>query len=157
MTTTLRMIELATGTAADIGAVERVMEDAFDPRYGEAWTRSQCLGILAMPGVWLTLARVDGAVAGFALSRAILDEAELLLLATARAHRRRGVGAALLRSVVSTARDRGVIRLHLEMRAGNDAAGLYLASGFAKTGERRGYYRGHTGQAFDAHSYALNL
>ena len=133
------------------------MGEAFDPRFGEAWTRSQCLGILGMPGVWLTLARVDAAIVGFALARAILDEAELLLLATAPKHRRRGIGAALLRGVVESARGRDVTRLHLEVRAGNDAVALYAAHGFAKVGERRGYYRGRTGQAFDAHSYGLSL
>lgn len=75
MSASLRMVELAPGGAPDIVALDTVMAEAFDPRFGEAWTRSQCLGILGMPGVWLTLARADGGVAGFALSRAILDEA----------------------------------------------------------------------------------
>lgn len=157
MSTSLRMVELLTGSAADIAAVERVMGEAFEPRFGEAWTRSQCLGILGMPGVWLTLARVDGQIAGFALARAILDEAELLLLATAPACRRRGIGAALLRSIISEARGRGVSRMHLEVRAGNGAIELYRSHGFAKVGERRDYYRGKTGQSFDAHSYAVAL
>jgi ribosomal-protein-alanine N-acetyltransferase len=157
MSTRLRMVELVAGSAADIAAVERVMADAFDPQFGEAWTRSQCLGILGMPGVWLTLARFDGAVAGFALARAIIDEAELLLIATDPQHRRKGVGTALLRSVIADARGRGVTRLHLEVRAGNAATALYRAQGFAKVGERRQYYRGRTGQAFDAHSYAAAL
>ncbi len=154
---TLRMTELCTGSAADVAAVEKVMGEAFDPRFGEAWTRSQCLGILSMPGVWLTLARVDGETVGFALARAILDEAELLLLATSPQHRRQGIGAALLRSVIAEARGRGVTRIHLEVRAGNGAIELYRTHGFNKTGERRDYYRGRTGHAFDAHSYALAL
>jgi ribosomal-protein-alanine N-acetyltransferase len=153
----LRMVELLTGSAADIAAVERVMAEAFEPRYGEAWTRSQCLGILGMPGVWLTLARADGVIAGFALARAILDEAELLLLATSPQFRRRGLGAALLRSIIAEARGRGVTKLHLEVRAGNGAIALYQAQGFTKSGERRDYYRGRTGQAFDAHSYCITL
>lgn len=157
MTQTLRHVDLTSGTGADIVAVDAIMACAFDPEFGEAWTRSQCAGILAMPGVWLTLARVDGAVAGFALGRAILDEAELLLLAIAPEHRRRGVGAALLRSVIAEARGRSIVKLHLEVRAGNSAIALYEAAGFAKVGERRAYYRGNTGHAHDAHSYALAL
>jgi len=153
----LRMVELVSGNAADIAAVDAVMTEAFDPRFGEAWTRSQCLGILGMPGVWLTLARADGEVAGFALTRAILDEAELLLIAVRPSFRRRGIGAALLRGVIADARGRGVTRLHLEVRAGNEAAALYAAHGFARVGERRDYYRGRTGQSFDAHSYAVAL
>jgi ribosomal-protein-alanine N-acetyltransferase len=155
--TSLRMVELLTGSPADIAAVERVMGEAFEPRFGEAWTRSQCLGILGMPGVWMTLARAEGEIVGFALARAILDEAELLLLATSPRCRRRGIGAALLRSVIAEARGRGVTQVHLEVRAGNGAIGLYQAHGFGKTGERRDYYRGRTGQSFDAHSYAVTL
>lgn len=155
--TSLRMVELLTGGAADIAAVERIMGEAFEPRFGEAWTRSQCLGILGMPGVWLTLARADGLIAGFALARAILDEAELLLIATSPKCRRRGIGAALLRSILAEAHGRGVTRVHLEVRAGNAAIGLYQAHGFAKNGERRDYYRGRTGQSFDAHSYSVAL
>lgn len=157
MSTSLRMIELSAGGAPDIEAVDSVMTEAFDPRFGEAWTRSQCLGILAMPGVWLSLARVEGEIAAFALSRAIVDEAELLLIAVRPSFRRRGIGAALLRGVIADARERGVARLHLEVRAGNEAVHLYTAHGFAKVGERRDYYRGRSGSAFDAHSYALSL
>lgn len=157
MSTRLRIVELATGSAGDIAAVEQVMARAFDPRFGEAWTRSQLLGILGMPGVWLTLARLDGEVAGFALARAIVDEAELLLLATAPSCRRQGVGSALVRSILAEARGRGAVRVHLEVRANNRAIDLYRTHGFAKCGERRGYYRGKAGEVHDAHSYSIAL
>ena len=153
----LHATELVTATAADIAPVEAIMATAFDPRFGEAWTRAQVLGMLSMPGVWLTLARMDEAAVGFALCRGILDEAELLLLAVAPPARRRGVGGALLRGVIAEARGRGMAKLHLEVRAGNGAIALYSAAGFAKSGERRNYYRGADGRSHDAHSYALAL
>lgn len=155
--TRVRMVELVSGSASDAALLERIMETAFDPRFGEAWTKSQCVGILAMPGVWLTLARVGDAVAGFALSRAIMDEAELLLIAVEPSHRRAGVGTALLRSVVAEGETRGVARLHLEVRANNPAIALYAANGFRRIGVRRGYYRSRTGETFDAHTYARSL
>lgn len=148
-----RSVTLRHGDARDIAAVEALVDAAFDPRYGEAWTRSQCLGVLAMPGVRLTLALVDDAPAGFALVRSVADEAELLLIAVAPSFRRRGVGTALIRAVIGEAEATGIADLHLEVRAGNDAVALYRAHGFAKVGERRAYYRGNTGQAFDAHTY----
>lgn len=154
MTATVRAVDLTAGSATDADAVERVMNAAFDPRYGEAWTRSQCIGILAMPGVWLTLAKVGDAIVGFALSRAILDEAELLLIAVDPAHRGSGVGGALLRSTIAACEDRGVKRLHLEVRANNPAIALYTGHGFARAGVRRNYYRNRTGEAYDAHTYA---
>ncbi|MBA3879684.1 MAG: ribosomal-protein-alanine N-acetyltransferase [Sphingobium sp.] len=133
------------------------MRRAFDPRYGEAWTRAQCLGIMAMPGVWLTLANIDGTTVGFAITRATSDEAELLLLATDPRVRRNGVGGALLRSVLNEARDRAIKQLFLEVRADNEAIGLYRSLGFTKVGERRGYYRGQNGQLFDAYTFRCQI
>jgi len=146
-------IALSDGTAADVGAVDGVMRAAFDPRFGEAWTLAQCLGMLSLPGVWLTLARSGDALVGFALTRAVADDAELLLIAVLPDQRGRGVGRALLRRAIDDAAARGAGRLCLEMRAGNDATRLYASEGFAKCGERRDYYAGRSGERFDAHTY----
>lgn len=156
-TAAFRSLSLRAGAARDIDTVERLMDAAFDPRWGEAWTRGQCLGVLAMPGVRLTLAYAEDRPAGFAMVRQVMDEVELLLIAVAPAQRRRGVGEGLLRAVIDDARGVSAHRIHLEVRAGNDAAGLYRAAGFARVGERRGYYRGRAGQLHDAHTYSLSL
>ncbi|RYD17770.1 MAG: GNAT family N-acetyltransferase [Lysobacteraceae bacterium] len=156
MSTMLR-VDLRGGVVADLPAVDAIMQAAFDPRFGEAWTRNQVLGLLAMPGVWLTLATIGTDPAGFALSRRVLDEAELLLLATVPAFRRRGVGAALLRSVIADSATQGARTLLLEVRSGNDAIKLYRSAGFVKVGERHQYYRGPAGQAFDALTYRRDL
>lgn len=149
--------ELREGGVHDLAEVIGIMQDAFDPRFGEAWTGAQCMGMLSLPGVWLVIASVDGEDAGFALARMAFDEAELLLLATRPAARRRGVGGALLRAVLSEARGRSAVRVHLEVRAGNDAVALYAREGFTKVGERHNYYRGKSGQLFDAHTYSRDL
>lgn len=151
------MIELTGGGAHDLPTVDRIMQAAFDPRYGEAWTSGQCLGVMAMPGVWLTLAHVDERPVGFALTRAVADEAELLLLATDPQQRRAGIGSALLRSVLADASARGVIRVHLEVRADNQAIAFYARHGFSKVGERRDYYRGADGTRRDAHTYSRDI
>jgi len=142
--------ELVAGGPADLDAVMAVMNDSFDPRFGECWTFSQCAGLLPMPGVWLTLARVDGVVAGFALSRTVADEAELLLLAVRNGEQRRGVGRHLLAAFMAAARARGADRLHLEVRDDNPAIRLYEAAGFALAGRRRNYYSGADGRTYDA-------
>ena len=154
---TMLGVDLRRGAVADLAVIDRLMQAAFDPRFGEAWTHNQVLGLLAMPGVWLTIAELGGEPVGFALSRRVLDEAELLLLATLPKFRRRGVAAALLRSVGVDAQEQGARTLHLEVRSGNDAIKLYSNEGFAKVGERRHYYRGPAGQAFDALTYRREL
>lgn len=151
------MVELRVGGVGDLVLIETIMAEAFEPRFGEAWTRGQCLGILAMPGVWLTIAMVDGEAAGFAMSRSVADEAELLLLAVRPARRRRGVGAALLRAMMAQARATGAAHVHLEVREGNEAVKLYQATGFAKVGERRDYYRGASGQTYNALTYRRDI
>lgn len=143
-------IDLREGDVRDLDRIDRIMADAFDSRWGEAWTRNQVIGILAVPGVWLTIAELGGQSVGFALTRGVLDEAELLLLAVKPDARRKGVGAALLRSVVGDCALRGINSLHLEVRDGNDAIKLYRNSGFTVIGERRDYYRGPNGQSYSA-------
>jgi len=142
---------LVSGDATDLPAVIAVMEDAFDPRFGEAWTLAQCAGLLPMPGVWLTLAQdAEGGLVGFSLSRIVLDEAELLLLAVSRAAQGIGIGGTLMRHFEADAAARGAKRLHLEVREGNSALNLYNSSGFTLVGRRPRYYSGADGQLYDA-------
>ncbi len=89
--------------------------------------------------------------AGFALGRAVADEAELLTLAVAPDERRRGIGACLLARFLVAARDHGASRVFLEVAADNEAAlALYRRHGFFETGRRRGYYRDSPPDAVDA-------
>jgi ribosomal-protein-alanine N-acetyltransferase len=150
-------IEIVHGRPTDLATVNTIMSEAFDPQFGEAWTPSQCLGMMALPGVWFSMAWLDARAAGFALARTVADEAELLLLAIRPPARRRGVGTALLRSIVADARERGADKMHLEVRANNEAVRLYRGEGFEKIGERRDYYRGRDGRLFDAHTFSRDI
>lgn len=110
-----------------------------------------------MAGVILTLAW-DGADAiGFALSRTVADEAELLLIAVRPDRHRQGVGRQLLDQFFDDAQARPVARVHLEVRDGNPAMGMYHSAGFAPVGRRQNYYRGTDGQSFDAITLARTL
>lgn len=150
---------IKSGGIADIGAVMEVMDAAFDPRFGEAWSRAQCLAILSLTDVWLTLGMPPGepAPAGFALCRRMADEAELLLLAVRPADRGRGLGAALVEHCAAEARARGANRLLLEVRSSNSALALYAEAGFAEVGRRPAYYRGAGGALHDALTLARRL
>jgi [ribosomal protein S18]-alanine N-acetyltransferase len=143
-------VTICEGGIADLEAVMRVMNDSFDPAYGEAWTSAQCAGLMPMPGVWLSLARKGDEVIGFALARIVLKEAELLLLAVKHDGRRRGIGRMLLDRFILVGTSRGADRLHLEVRDGNPAMELYARSGFAEVGRRKNYYTGRDGQIYDA-------
>lgn len=150
-------VRIASGSMADLPAVMRIMERAFDPQFGEAWNAPQCAGVLGLPGVWLLVAAIGGEPAGFALSRRVLDEAELLLVAVDPDHCGTGIGGALLRRVLIDAASAGARRVHLEMRDGNPAVHLYDKAGFIEVGRRRGYYRGRDGRHFDARTLSCDL
>jgi ribosomal-protein-alanine N-acetyltransferase len=136
---------LRNATADDIAPLMQMMERAFDPAYGEAWNQGQCLGILSLPDTWLTFAELDGEAVGFALSRFLVDEAELLLLAVVPEQRRHGVARRLIEHTADAAKQRGATRLLLEVRADNSAIDLYHQAWFGEIGRRRDYYRGPCG------------
>ena len=144
-----------------VDAIMTVMQAAFDPAYGEAWNRRQIGDTLVQETSHFLLLDANGRVpdsveqtAGFTLSRKVLEEEELLLIAVIPQARGLGVGSALLRQFIATATARGSTRLFLEMRAGNPAEALYLRHGFEPAGRRINYYRTGTNGPFDAITYA---
>jgi len=145
-------VGLRTGDSSDLDDVMRVMDAAFGERFGEAWTRSQCAGILPMAGVRLVVARDTDTLEaiGFSLSRTVMDEAELLLLGVLPERHRQGVGSRLLEDFVHRSRVQGATRVHLEVRDGNPAVSMYRDAGFSPVGRRRNYYQAPDGQRFDA-------
>lgn len=151
--------------AADVlGPVMQVMSQAFDPLYGEAWNQSQTRSMLAMPLTHLLLAETiadepdaAGTPVGFAMTRRVVDEEELLLIAVSPNWRHFGAGSALLNQVIENAREAGVNRLHLEMRSNNPAMRLYSKFGFQPIGLRKDYYRGSDNRHYDAVTMAMIL
>ncbi|RZK02485.1 MAG: GNAT family N-acetyltransferase [Novosphingobium sp.] len=148
----------------DLDRLMAVMAEAFDPAYGEAWTRRQVEDALVIGNCHYELIAGDGGApqdgapaAGFFLSRYGFEEEELLLFAIAPTWRRRGLGLALLDRFARSARARGADRLLLEMRRGNPAEFLYRRFGFLPIGERPNYYRGPDGQALDAITFAYSI
>jgi ribosomal-protein-alanine N-acetyltransferase len=145
----------------DIDRIMAVMVAAFDPAYGEAWNRRQVSDALLMPNTHYLLADAAGndpaeaePATGFVLSRGVLDEEELLLIAVHPDHRGCGVGTALLQRFIEGAAARGRTNLFLEMREGNPAEALYRRFGFEPVGRRSNYYRSAQHGPLDAITYA---
>ena len=145
-----------------------VMEAAFDPAYGEAWNRRQVADALSMPSTHALVIDPDGALippneapgraaAGFVLSRHVLDEEELLLIAVVPGCRERGIGTILINHLFDAARARGIARIYLEMRRGNPALHLYRKLGFEPIGERPNYYRMANGERIDAITFGRSI
>lgn len=145
-----------------------VMEAGFEPAYGEAWNRRQVADALTLSSTHALVVDSDGnpiaegdasarAPAGFVLSRHVLDEEELLLIAVAPDCRCRGIGAILIDQLFAAARTRGITRIYLEMRRGNPALSLYQRHGFEPIGERPNYYRMANGERIDAITFGRSI
>jgi [ribosomal protein S18]-alanine N-acetyltransferase len=133
------------GTTDDIPVVIKVMESAFDPAFGEAWSADQLRGALSMPGCSLLITQTTGSADGFALMRVVLDEAELLLIAVDQTKQRHGLGKSLFQNAVDVVRGDRAKTLHVEVREDNPALEFYRSLGFVKVGERPNYYRRNDG------------
>lgn len=136
--------------ADEIDQIMAVMAAAFDPAYGEAWTRRQVEDALLTGNCHYGLAMHQGQCAGFYLTRSAFDEEELLLLAVSPKFRSKGIGQHLIDRFKHEARERGAVRLFLEMRRGNPAESLYLKNNFVPVGLRPNYYRTKQGEQLDA-------
>ncbi|MGR3485342.1 MAG: GNAT family N-acetyltransferase [Paracoccaceae bacterium] len=83
-------------------------------------------------------AHVPGA---FALARVILDEAEVLTLATDPAHRGEGRATRVLSRLIATLAPTAARRLFLEVEETNaPARALYARAGLSRVGRRADYY-----------------
>jgi len=143
---------------AAIDPIMRIMTCAFDPQFGEAWNRQQTLAMLTSPSCSALVAYDrDGRELGFALIRRAADEAELLLIAVLPRRRGTGIGRLLIEATISLLRHLGIATLFLEVRSNNPAITLYQSLGFGEIGRRPRYYRGGSGDTFDALTYRLTI
>jgi len=99
-------------------------------------------------GQIVVIAELNGQICGFVVARITGDEAEILNAAVDPAHRRKGIGSALLTTAISSAQAQNAKAIYLEVRESNSAAvSFYQRYGFEKTAERHGYYSSPTENA----------
>lgn len=99
------------------------------------WSEAEFADLLQSPFV-----RLHHRPGGFALSRTVAGESELLTLAVDPARRRQGTGRRLVQDWLAAAAPQATVAF-LEVASDNHAArALYLNAGFAVEGLRRAYY-----------------
>jgi [ribosomal protein S18]-alanine N-acetyltransferase len=151
------LIEVIEGDAHDIASIMPVMKSAFNPAFGEAWTAAQCMALLSIPESRLLIARKNETVVGFAISRWVLDEEELMMIGVDRQFQRLGVASQLLDKVIQCARNSSRKQIFLEVRVNNQAISFYEASGFHSIGRRKEYYRSDNGTKIDATTMRFSI
>lgn len=126
------------------------MADIHAKSFPQAWSEDDIGSMLAGQGMRGWVARTHGGGTGrplgFVIARAAADEAEIITVASDPAHRRAGVGRALMEHAIRELQRDRVARLLLEVSERNLAAiALYRSLGFVQVGERKGYYASHAG------------
>jgi [ribosomal protein S18]-alanine N-acetyltransferase len=128
---------LSLADARDAPAFAALHATAF-PR---GWSEAEFERLLADRAVIAQRALAGGRLAGFVLSRAAADQAEILSIAVAAAWRRQGVGRHLLDLHLRALAGRGIKALFLEVdEANTPARRLYAQTGFREVGRRPAYY-----------------
>ena len=91
--------------------------------------------------VWLVA--LDGElVVGYVGSQTVLDESDIMNVATRPEYRRNGISTHLITALISVLKEKKVRSLSLEVRKSNEPAILlYTKLGFLQVGLRPNYYR----------------
>jgi ribosomal-protein-alanine N-acetyltransferase len=107
--------------------------------FSEPWPDLAVRGELTNKLALCLVALEDGEVVGYVGSQTVLQEADMMNIAVADSHRRRGIAKMLVEELI---RQLDAYQLTLEVRASNaPAISLYEALGFGQVGLRKNYYR----------------
>lgn len=108
--------------------------------FPKGWSAAEIARLVAEPGTAALVFHAPDPY-GFILVRIVMDDAEILTLATDPDHRHAGIGRALLTQSLFDCAQSGVKRIFLEVSRSNAAAiQLYCSTGFRETGVRKAYY-----------------
>lgn len=131
----MQIVQMTQAHVTQIAALEQQC-------FADPWSAGSIASELENPlSLWLVACQGDDVI-GYVGSQSVLEQADMMNLAVASAYRRQGVARALLEQLEHRLKQRGVVRLTLEVRASNAAAqALYAACGYQQIGLRPGYYR----------------
>lgn len=140
-------MKLLALTGEQAGAMAALHAQAFET----PWDEQAFAELLGGAGVIALAVRDEQGLIGLILMRAVADEAEILTLAVAPAHRRQGLARTLLDAALAVAVEAGARRAFLEVGVDNlPAIALYEGAGYALIGRRPAYYARTSGPPMDA-------
>ena len=124
-------------TAAHLDEVAAIENDCFS----HPWSRRSLESELQNETSRFLVAVEDGKVIGYIGMSAVIDEGYLFNAAVDSHYRKKGVGSALVRELVTWCQKHDFAFLTLEVRESNaPAIALYSRFGFVRVGERKNYY-----------------
>ncbi|MGC2639368.1 MAG: N-acetyltransferase [Acidobacteriaceae bacterium] len=144
-------IRIRAAQAADCATLYAIDQSCFAP--GIAWSKAELIYFLRHPRNFGLVAegeestQVKPAIVGFAIAGTRRRQGQLsghlITIDVREAHRRRGVGDALLAAIEERLRAENIATVGLEVAVDNAGAqGFYARHGFVRTGRIPGYYLG---------------
>ena len=129
------MIEIVRMNESHVASVAELERQNFSEPWPDIAVRSELTNPLSL---WL-VAVEDGQVVGYVGSQTVLQEADMMNIAVAETHRRRGIARQLVEELI---RQLDAYQLTLEVRQTNlPAIALYESMGFQQVGLRKNYYQ----------------
>ncbi|CCQ32343.1 Pab acetyltransferase protein [Halorhabdus tiamatea SARL4B] len=136
-------VEIRDVRAADEPALRAIQRDVIDE------PSPQLLGA-ATEGLAITRVAVDDQPVGYGFALVGDDTAYVPELAVASAHRRRGIGTALLDSIAERAGEAGATTLRLTVHADDERAkAFYRSCGFEEIARHQQYFATGSGVGID--------
>ena len=130
-------MKLEKMTSAHIDGVCKIEEACF----AHPWSRQSVESELANENSVFIVAVEGEKVIGYIGMSVVIDEGYIFNVAVNADFRRKGVGTALIRELVTYGKKNNLCFITLEVRESNQAAiSLYSDFGFIKVGERKNYY-----------------
>jgi ribosomal-protein-alanine acetyltransferase len=128
---------------ADAALIAEMSRAYIEHGLGWNWDARRVANSIVQRETNVAVAMVGKEMAGFGIMRYRDSDAHLLLFAVRPKFQRKGIGAALLRWLETTAMTAGVDLVWLEARASNtDALAFYRASGYRLLDTMHRYYSG---------------
>jgi len=108
--------------------------------FSQPWSE-EALELFLTDGGFCIACLEDGELCSYCTLTVVLDEAQIINVATSDAFKRRGCARAVIERVLSECRERGITYISLEVRESNSGAiALYKSLGFTVAGKRNGFY-----------------
>ena len=124
-------------TTADLPKILPIERECFS----DPWTEEMFLESLAVPFIKGLVQEEEGEIVGYLLGSVLFEDAEVANVATAAAHRGKGVASGLMDAFERFAKEGKAQRCLLEVRVGNTPARtLYEKRRYVQIAVRKKYY-----------------
>jgi [ribosomal protein S18]-alanine N-acetyltransferase len=136
-------ITIRLATRADAAAIAAMSRDDIEYGLPWGWHEERVAASIADPETNVAVSGSTGAIIAFGIMSYLDEDAHLLLFAVRRAHRRRGIGSAILAWLEEAARVAGAQRIRVESRRENVAArSFYNEHGYHELAIKERMYSG---------------